>query len=407
MAAGLQLTTVNFPKGAYIIIEGRSPINYFFIIRSGKVSVTRDAEKGKTEMLNPGDFFGVIAAMSGHDSIETAMAVTDVSLIMVYKEQFPMLICKNNPVAMKIVLFFSRKLRELDTKIAELTLKSYAVEDVVNLFDIGNYYMQQKQYNEAFYAFYRFVQYCPTNSEVHNAKMNLQKIKSLSKAAYLGSSEELKRTYPDNTMVFCEHEPGNALYIVQSGKVKITKMVANKEVLLAVLKEGDIFGEMALLENKPRSASAISYGGCNLMYVNRENFKNMISQQPQTITRLICLLAERTWTVYRQLLNLQMKSKLQRTYDTLLIQLEKSKIAIKHGKSHTFEFGVAELTKMVGLTEEESQPIMMEIFKNGKVFKEQADRIIVSDIEELKKQVETTGRLVEMSIKRTGKYTGL
>ncbi|MBR6060499.1 MAG: cAMP-binding protein, partial [Spirochaetales bacterium] len=113
------------------------------------------------------------------------------------------------------------------------------------------------------------------------------------------------------------------------------------------------------------------------------------------------------WTVYRQLLNLQMKSKLQRTYDTLLIQLEKSKIAIKHGKSHTFEFGVAELTKMVGLTEEESQPIMMEIFKNGKVFKEQADRIIVSDIEELKKQVETTGRLVEMSIKRTGKYTGL
>ncbi|MBR3731817.1 MAG: cyclic nucleotide-binding domain-containing protein [Spirochaetales bacterium] len=407
MAAGLQLTTVNFPKGAYIIIEGRSPINYFFIIRSGKVSVTRDAEKGKTEMLNPGDFFGVIAAMSGHNSIETAMAVTDVSLIMVYKEQFPMLICKNNPVAMKIVLFFSRKLRELDTKIAELTLKSYAVEDVVNLFDIGNYYMQQKQYNEAFYAFYRFVQYCPTNSEVHNAKMNLQKIKSLSKAVYLGSSEELKRTYPDNTMVFCEHEPGNALYIVQSGKVKITKMVANKEVLLAVLKEGDIFGEMALLENKPRSASAISYGGCNLMYVNRENFKNMISQQPQTITRLICLLAERTWTVYRQLLNLQMKSKLQRTYDTLLIQLEKSKIAIKHGKSHTFEFGVAELTKMVGLTEEESQPIMMEIFKNGKVFKEQADRIIVSDIEELKKQVETTGRLVEMSIKRTGKYTGL
>ena len=293
-----------------------------------------------------------------------------------------MLICKNNPVAMKIVLFFSRKLRELDTKIAELTLKSFAVEDVVNLIDIGNYYMKEKQYNQAFYAFYRFVQYCPNNSEVHNAKQSLQKLKSMSRAVYLGNSEELKRTYPDNTMIFCEHEPGNALYIVQSGKVKITKMVANKEVLLAVLKEGDIFGEMALLENKPRSASAISYGGCNLMYVNKENFKNMISQQPQTITRLICLLAERTWTVYRQLLNLQMKSKLQRTYDTLLIQLEKAKINIKHGKSHTFEFGTKELAKMVGLTEEESQPIMTEIFKNAKVFKEQDDKIYVTDIEE-------------------------
>ena len=407
MAAGLQLSTVNFQKGAYIIIEGRVQLNYFFIIRSGKVSVTRDAEKGKQEILNPGDFFGVISAMSGHNSIESVMALTDVSLIMVYKEQFPMLICKNNPVAMKIVLFFSRKLREIDTKIAELTLQSFAVEDVVNLVDIGNYYMAEKQYNQAFYAFYRFVQYCPNNPEVRNAKLSLQKLKSLSKAVYLGNSEELKRTYPDNTMIFCEHEPGNALYIVQSGKVKITKMVANKEVLLAVLKEGDIFGEMALLENKPRSASAISYGGCNLMYVNKENFKSMISQQPQTITRLICLLAERTWTVYRQLMNLQMKSKLQRTYDTLLIQLEKAKINIKHGKSHSFEFGMAELAKMVGLTEEEAQPIMTEIFKNGKIFKELDGKIIVTDIEEIQKQVETTGRLVEMSIKRIGKYEGL
>ena len=62
---------------------------------------------------------------------------------------------------------------------------------------------------------------------------------------------------------------------------------------------------------------------------------------------------------------------------------------------------------MVGLTEEESQPIMQEIFKNAKVFKEQDDRIYVTDIEEIKKQVETTGRLVEMSIKRMGKYEGL
>ena len=50
---------------------------------------------------------------------------------------------------------------------------------------------------------------------------------------------------------------------------------------------------------------------------------------------------------------------------------------------------------------------MTEIFKNAKVFKEQDDKIYVTDIEEIKKQVETTGRLVEMSIKRTGKYEGL
>ena len=49
-------------------------------------------------------------------------------------------------------------------------------------------------------------------------------------------------------MIFSEHEPGEDLYIIQQGKVKITKIINNQEVLLAVLQPGDIFGEMALLE---------------------------------------------------------------------------------------------------------------------------------------------------------------
>ena len=48
------------------------------------------------------------------------------------------------------------------------------------------------------------------------------------------------------------------MFIIQEGAVRITKVVDGREVILAVLKKGDMFGEMALLENKPRSASAIA-----------------------------------------------------------------------------------------------------------------------------------------------------
>jgi len=402
----LQLQVVNFIKNAYIIIEGKATNNCFYIIRSGNVLIFKEGEKNKTETLNPGDFFGVISAMANHNHIETAMALTDVSLIVVHKDQFPLLIQKNNPVAMKIVLSFSRKLRELDTAIAELTLKSISIEDVVNLFNIGEYYMKQSQFNHAYYAFYRFLQYCKDNENAPKAQMLLNQIKPYAKAVYLEpTKDQFKRLYPDNTMVFCEHEPGNELYIIQSGKIKITKMIDNKEVLLAVLKEGDIFGEMALLENKPRSASAIAYGDTQLMAINKENFKTMISTQPQLVTKLICLLAERTWVVYRQLTNLKIQSKIGRTYDALLIQLEKNKIPIKHGMPYSFEFGPKELANMVGLTKEEAKDIIQQIFANKK-FQLVDNKITVTDIEEIKKQVDYYKKMEEIENKRKQSHQG-
>ncbi|MEE1290185.1 MAG: cyclic nucleotide-binding domain-containing protein, partial [Spirochaetota bacterium] len=109
------------------------------------------------------------------------------------------------------------------------------------------------------------------------------------------------------------------MFIIQEGQIKITKISQNKEILLAVLKEGDIFGEMALLENKPRSASAIAFGETKVMAVNKNNFEAMISNQPQLVARLISLLAERTWVVYRQLTNLTKTDLQARFYDMLLI----------------------------------------------------------------------------------------
>lgn len=399
MSDGLTLNVINFKKNAYITIEDKASNDVFYIIKSGNVSVNRDA-LNENETLNPGDFFGVISAMSNHNYIETSMAMTEVSLIVVHKNQFPLLIQKNNPIAMKIILSFSRKLRELDTYMAEISLKSISTEDISNLFKIGDYYYKQKQFNQAFYAFYRFIQYCPNNEKVEEAKQKLEEIKPDSKAVYLNqSAADFKRIYPDNTTICCEHEPGNELYIIQSGKIKITKIIEDKEVLLAVIKEGDIFGEMALLENKPRNASGISYGETNIMAVNKDNFKNMISTQAQLITKLISLLAERTWVAYRQLTNLKISSKLGRTYDMLLIQLEKNKVPINKGVGYSFNFGPKELINMVGLSSEEGRDIIREIFKSNK-FQLMDNKISITDLEEIRKHADYFKKMEILEKKR-------
>ena len=149
-----------------------------------------------------------------------------------------------------------------------------------------------------------------------------------------------------NPWYFVNASPAPNFTLSRKAQVKITKNVDSNEVLLAVLKAGDMFGEMALLENKPRSASAIAFEGCQLLAVNRQNFNQMVSTQPQLIARLTTTLADRIWLMYKQLANTLIGDPIGKMYDMLVIQLEKMKVPFMAGKSYTFEFGPMELANM-------------------------------------------------------------
>lgn len=389
MGNPLQLSMVNFNKGAYIIVEGKQKADQFFIIRSGKVRISKEVEIVEEEggnVLAPGDFFGVVSTMSGHSHIETAQALTDVTLISVNRDNYTLLIERNAPVAMKIIEAFSRRMRYLDEKLAQLTFKETAEPDPSHLFYVGEYYARQNQYNQAYYAYYQYVKHVPQGKNVQTARERMMKIKPYSKAVHLdGDSEVFTREYPKDTMIFAETMPGQELYIIQKGSVKITKIVNDNEVLLAVLKAGDIFGEMSLIENKPRSASAIAFEESVLLAVNQENFERMVQSQPQIIARLTTLLAERIWFIYKQLANTLLSDKVGRLYDALLIQLEKNRVPIRSGDAYTFDFGTRELINMVGLPMEEGNQAMRELLRNTKL-KAMDNRIHVTDLEEIDKQ---------------------
>ena len=192
---------------------------------------------------------------------------------------------------------------------------------------------------------------------------------------------------PKDFLLFSEGEPGDRLFIIQKGKVNITKIMDNKEILIAVLKEGDIFGEMALLENKPRTANAITAEDCTFLIVERKNFDAMVATQPSLTTKLITLLSERTWVAYRQLENLLLQEPLARIWDTLLIQLQKNRIIPVENGSFIFPFSFTGLVKMVGLPEHESAKYKAEFIKTKK-FEELEDKIVCRNTILIQNQVE-------------------
>ncbi|GHV62203.1 Crp/Fnr family transcriptional regulator [Spirochaetia bacterium] len=386
-----QLAFVNFSKNSYITIEGNQNADRFFIIRSGKVRISKQVEVVKEEggdILGPGDFFAVVSTMSSHDHIETAQALTDVTLISVQKEQYPQLILHNKAVAMKIILQFSKRMRYLDEALTRLTLKNNAESDPSHLFKIGEYYEGQKQYNQSYYAYQQYINYCPQGKEVPAVRERLMKIAPYADSVKTDfAPDEFNRSYPASSMIFAEGEKGDELYIIQKGSVKIAKIVDNNEMLLAVLRTGDIFGEMALLEAKPRAASAVAYNDCQVLVVNRANFEQMIAAQPQIIARLTTLLADRIWLIYKQLANTLLTEPLGRMYDALLMQLEKDRVSLQSAKSHLFDFGSKELVNMVGLSPWEGAPLLWKILSSGKI-QEINDRIFVTDVAEIIIQAE-------------------
>ena len=188
-------------------------------------------------------------------------------------------------------------------------------------------------------------------------------------------------------MIFSENQSGADMFIIQEGKVKISKIVDGTEVTLAILKKGDMFGEMALLENKPRSASAIAEEECRLMTVNKSNFNQMVSTQPQLVARLTTMLAERLFVMQRQLANSLIKSPLEKMLDMLALQVEKSKItfAPKGKTSYQTDLTVQDIATMCGLTQQE-QKLNLYSFMSDPHIKIIQDKIFVPDCLELIKQ---------------------
>jgi len=89
------------------------------------------------------------------------------------------------------------------------------------------------------------------------------------------------RSYPRNSVILFEDDPGDALYVVVTGLVKVVLIGEDgREVILSVLKEGDFFGEMSLIDDQPRSAHVIAMEDSSLLVLRREDFHKGLREAP-------------------------------------------------------------------------------------------------------------------------------
>jgi CRP-like cAMP-binding protein len=105
--------------------------------------------------------------------------------------------------------------------------------------------------------------------------------------------ERLAREFPAGTVLFEEGQPGDDMYIVVSGEIELRRQVGETERVLAVLPAGEFFGEMAILNARPRSATAVVRTDARLFVIDGTTFEAMMRARPEIALRIIRSLATR------------------------------------------------------------------------------------------------------------------
>lgn len=117
---------------------------------------------------------------------------------------------------------------------------------------------------------------------------------------------ELGKVYKDGEMVFRQGERGDCMYVVQSGRVEIILESSEGDIKLMLLKPGDIFGEMSLFTNAPRSATAVAKGRSRVLTVDKKAFLKRIHQDPSLAFRMLKDFSERIQVLDAKVMELQL-----------------------------------------------------------------------------------------------------
>ncbi len=112
------------------------------------------------------------------------------------------------------------------------------------------------------------------------------------------------KDFPRGTVLFREGDAGKDMYVVQSGRVTIHKRVGDVEKVLTTLGPGEFLGEMSILNNKPRSATATCAEDCKLLVIDARTFEAMIRGNAEIAIRMIKKLADRLQETNEQIANL-------------------------------------------------------------------------------------------------------
>ena len=188
-------------------------------------------------------------------------------------------------------------------------------------------------------------------------------------------------------LFFLENESSNDIYVIKSGTVKLFTLAREQELIIDILGPGEIFGEMAFIDQNQRMASAVTDSESVLMRFTKETlFENA---GDAILQKIFESLARRIWFSHQRLVILRIADPVTRLYAFVYNLIRDHEIKNKSWKKpeqeYCFQLSLAELKKMCGLSKLNDSKI--DVFLNDRNLKIASDTIIVHNRKRIEEKV--------------------
>ena len=175
----------------------------------------------------------------------------------------------------------------------------------------------------------------------------------------------IDRKFPRDAIIFEDGSLGDYMYLIQEGQVKVTKMSEDgREKILEMLGPGDFFGEMALLDREPRSASVKTTTACVLLALSRMDFLGLLKQDHELTLELLRELARRIRETDEQIRGLSFE-RVESRARRLLARLAKEKVPARADRMATSPITHQQLADLVGTSRETITRIVKDLKDEG------------------------------------------
>ena len=403
---------VQYNKGSIIYFENDNDERIFILQKGVVLLSSTDIETGNPTavQLSMGEFFGAKSALGHFPREETATVIQDAIVISMTVQEFEMIFSNNQQVIYKMLRVFSGQLRGMHKKTKVLLAHQEELDQKEGMLSVACSFYKDEQHRACMDVCLKYLKFFPNTNETErvaklyaDAKLLFEKrdkrneiqdsSQRLSTAAgalahfSLPAFERFQKKYENGQVIICEFEPGDSFYLIQSGEVQLVKCVNGSMSKLDILKPGEFFGEMAILDNSPRSATCMAAGPVQCLEFNKENFEVLVTGNPQIAIILLKLFCKRIYDQKRRVRILTIKDPLTRIYDVFCIYDDMGLSTRKTEKSRTFNIKAQDIVQWTGLTYEKVQDELNKLVlkKKLQIFE---NYMTITNIEEMKYSVE-------------------
>src|SRR5258708_17193324 len=191
-----------------------------------------------------------------------------------------------------------------------------------------------------------------------------------------------RRKFPKDTVVFFENEEGDFFFMSLEGRIKVTILGDDgREIILSVLGPGDFFGEMALLDNEPRSATAIAVEESELLSLHRTDFQSTLSDNRAITTALIRVLTARLRHANHQISTLALLDVYGRVARVILDMARDEGKRLKDGRIAFRRATHQEIANRIGTTRETVTRMLKDLERQALIQVEGKEIVVDQDFD--------------------------